>query len=157
MSYSHVANEDVQQNDLPTHHISTKPSTVEISNFLLPYFWPEDSNMNKLRCLSTGIMVSLSKAFNVAAPLYLSRATNALVTGKYGAANLDIVVYVCLKFMSSLCKGEGNTYIYTCMHACIRHLPTHMHPFVIPFIHSHKQTYQSVQCIHPIVTHITPT
>ena len=106
MSYSHLAKEEDTEAEETVPTPKSLITTQEYAEFLLPYFWPAKCISSRIRCISTGVMVSLSKVCNVCAPLFLSRATNALVKGHYSTSNADIFFYCVLKFMSTFFKGN---------------------------------------------------
>lgn len=85
---------------------------------LKPYVWPSTGNWydvarNRLRAVSTWVLVALSKAFSVAAPMYFAQATHhvaeALQSGDDGYPTFhrvagDLVLYAFLSFASKQIK-----------------------------------------------------
>ena len=75
---------------------------------LYPFFLPskgsDDSSTNRRRAVSTYLTLLLSKSANIISPLYISKATNALVAKNYDAAVEAIVIFSCLKFITVACK-----------------------------------------------------
>jgi len=81
---------------------------------LSPFFWPnqkasDDYWVMRLRSCATWLCVFLSKASAIAAPLYLSKATNSLVQisggGQgYRAMLVNVAITVSLRFFSSFFK-----------------------------------------------------
>jgi ATP-binding cassette, subfamily B, heavy metal transporter len=90
-------------------------SFYELFRVLLPYFWPAKGSdgafINRIRSTSTWLMVALSKACNLIAPLYLSTATNDTVNGQLGLGIKFMAIYCILRFLSSLFK-ELQSIIY---------------------------------------------
>ena len=75
---------------------------------LYPFFLPskgsDDSSTNRRRAVSTYLTLLLSKSANIISPLYISKATNALVAKNYDTAVEAIVIFSCLKFITVACK-----------------------------------------------------
>ncbi|KAE9229232.1 hypothetical protein PF002_g11915 [Phytophthora fragariae] len=97
--------------DKPTE--APKPrgiSFVKLVYILKPYFWPHGFR-NKLRAASTYLVLILSKLANLAAPLFMASATNALVAKDIGGAIRDIAVFSGLTLVSKLFK-EMQSLIY---------------------------------------------
>ncbi|CAM9852535.1 unnamed protein product [Chrysoparadoxa australica] len=93
-----------------------KPLTVrQLATVLKPFFWPKAGNpnyiANRVRCLATWVFVAISKSSNVASPLFLSNATNALVEGDKRGAMMGIMGYVFLGFFSKIAK-EMQSFVY---------------------------------------------
>jgi ABC-type multidrug transport system fused ATPase/permease subunit len=91
---------------------------MPVSDFLIvikPYFWPDDGSesaiINRLRSSCTWLMVACSKTTNIIAPIYLSRATNALVDMNFKSACANILLYCSLRFASSFFK-EMQSIVY---------------------------------------------
>uniref|UniRef100_H3GQX4 ABC transporter domain-containing protein n=1 Tax=Phytophthora ramorum TaxID=164328 RepID=H3GQX4_PHYRM len=85
-------------------------SFVKLVYILKPYFWPHGL-ANKLRAGSTYLVLILSKLANLAAPLFMASATNALVAKDVGGAIRDIAVFSGLTLVSKLFK-ELQSLIY---------------------------------------------
>jgi len=75
---------------------------------LYPFFLPQRGNddmiTNRRRTFVTYLAVILSKTANIISPLYIAKATNALVEKDYDAAVYSIIVYSGLKFIVVACK-----------------------------------------------------
>ena len=75
---------------------------------LYPFFLPrkgsDDGSTNRRRTASTYLMLLLSKSANIISPLYLSKATNALVAKDYDTAVEAIIIFSSLKFITIACK-----------------------------------------------------
>jgi ABC-type multidrug transport system fused ATPase/permease subunit len=86
----------------------TNLTLKELLIVLLPYFWPAEGSdgafINRVRCLSTWLMVALSKTTSLIAPFYISKATNNIVSGRYGAAVHDLIIFSALKLSSQIFK-----------------------------------------------------
>ena len=82
---------------------------LELLAILKPYFWPNAATdgawINRLRAISTWLMVGLSKAASLMAPLYLAVATNDLVVSNLSGSFVNIVIYCSLRLFSSIFKG----------------------------------------------------
>lgn len=80
----------------------------ELMSVLRPYFWPDDATdgafLNRIRSTSTWVLVILSKVSSLMAPFYLSYATNALISGVWSKAVIDIIVFCVLRLLSSIFK-----------------------------------------------------
>ncbi|KAG7379740.1 hypothetical protein PHYPSEUDO_008234 [Phytophthora pseudosyringae] len=85
-------------------------SFVKLVYILKPYFWPHGF-ANKMRAGSTYVVLILSKLANLAAPLYMASATNALVAKDVGGAIWDIAIFSFLVLVSKLFK-ELQSLIY---------------------------------------------
>uniref|UniRef100_M4C5P0 Uncharacterized protein n=1 Tax=Hyaloperonospora arabidopsidis (strain Emoy2) TaxID=559515 RepID=M4C5P0_HYAAE len=85
-------------------------SLVKFMSILKPYFWPHGLT-NKLRALSTYVVLILSKLANLAAPLSMAAATNALVAKDVGRATSSIALFSALTLLSKLFK-EMQSLIY---------------------------------------------
>ncbi|GMF28165.1 unnamed protein product [Phytophthora lilii] len=85
-------------------------SFVKLVYILKPYFWPHGFT-NKLRAGSTYLVLILSKLANLAAPLFMASATNALVAKDIGGAIRDIAIFSILTLISKLFK-EMQSLIY---------------------------------------------
>ncbi|POM80207.1 MDR type half transporter, partial [Phytophthora palmivora] len=97
--------------DKPTE--PSKPrgiSFVKLVYILKPYFWPHGF-ANKMRAGSTYLVLILSKLANLAAPLFMASATNALVAKNVGGAIWDIAIFSALTLVSKLFK-EMQSLIY---------------------------------------------
>jgi hypothetical protein len=104
LSYAHLSNQEPESEETG-QSAQAEITTSEYIEFLRPYFWPRNAVINRLRCLSTGAIVSGSKICNVISPLFLSRATNSLVKMQYSNASINIIIYCLLKFMATFFKG----------------------------------------------------
>lgn len=75
---------------------------------LKPYFWPsagtDGAILNRIRTTSTWILVGLAKASTLIAPIFLSMATNNLISGDIYRTFLSVLVYCSLRFASSMFK-----------------------------------------------------
>jgi len=92
---------------------------------LKPYFWPsagtDGACLNRLRTTSTWVMVILSKASNLLAPIYLSIATNALTNHELPKTFFNIGLYCALKLASSIFKElQGIIYLKVKQQASIQ-------------------------------------
>ncbi|KAF1782188.1 Serine protease [Phytophthora cactorum] len=85
-------------------------SFVKLMYILKPYFLPHGF-ANKLRAGSTYLVLILSKLANLAAPLFMASATNALVAKDTGGAIQDIAIFSFLTLVSKLFK-ELQSLIY---------------------------------------------
>ncbi|CAI5730985.1 unnamed protein product [Hyaloperonospora brassicae] len=85
-------------------------SFVKFVSILKPYFWPRGAT-NKLRAASTYVVLILSKLANLAAPLSMAEATNALVAKDVGRATSSIALFSALMLVSKLFK-EMQSLIY---------------------------------------------
>ncbi|KAG4042875.1 hypothetical protein PC123_g21645 [Phytophthora cactorum] len=85
-------------------------SFVKLMYILKPYFLPHGF-ANKLRAGSTYLVLILSKLANLAAPLFMASATNALVAKDTGGAIKDIAIFSFLTLVSKLFK-ELQSLIY---------------------------------------------
>eukprot|EP01036_Dinobryon_divergens_P025480 gene25480-34032_t len=90
-------------------------SWYELFRVLFPYFWPnagtDGAVINRIRSTSTWLMVALSKTCNLTAPLFLSAATNHLLSGNYPAAATSMICFSVLRFCASAFK-ELQSIIY---------------------------------------------
>ena len=81
---------------------------TQLLTVLKPYFWPSKGTdgavLNRLRALSTYIMITMSKVCSVYAPFMLVTATNALTKGHYYEAAEYIVWFCTLRFLTSFFK-----------------------------------------------------
>jgi ABC-type transport system involved in Fe-S cluster assembly fused permease/ATPase subunit len=85
-------------------------SFVKLVYILKPYFWPHGFT-NKMRAGSTYFVLILSKLANLAAPLFMASATNALVAKDVVGAIRDIAIFSALTLVSKLFK-ELQSLIY---------------------------------------------
>ncbi|CEG38765.1 atp-binding cassette superfamily [Plasmopara halstedii] len=85
-------------------------SLVKLVIILKPYFWPNGFT-NRLRAMSTYGVLVLSKLANLAAPLLMASATNALVAKDAGKAITDLAIFSSLTLISKLFK-ELQSLIY---------------------------------------------
>lgn len=111
--YAQLASKDVEMRSLVNENekktvISKQLTMYELFRVLLPYFWPAKGSdgalINRVRSTSTWLMVVLSKVGNLAAPYFISQATNYLVGGKMALAVRSMIIYSVLRFLSSLFK-----------------------------------------------------
>ncbi|TDH68920.1 hypothetical protein CCR75_000274 [Bremia lactucae] len=85
-------------------------SFVKLVYILKPYFWP-NGVINRLRAASTYLVLILSKLANLAAPLFMASATNALVAKNSSKAIWDLAIFSFLMLTSKLFK-ELQSLIY---------------------------------------------
>ena len=80
----------------------------ELAVILRPFFWPAEGTdgalINRIRSISTWLLVGASKATSVISPLYLLQAVNDLVAQKKAAAFEAIIAYLLLRLASSVFK-----------------------------------------------------
>ena len=88
---------------------------MQLFTVLRPFFWPYGGTdgyfLNRVRAVSTYLMITASKVCSVLAPFQLITATNALVDGKYDAAREAIIIFATLRFATSFFK-EGQAAMY---------------------------------------------
>nr|CCA24063.1 ATPbinding Cassette (ABC) Superfamily putative [Albugo laibachii Nc14] len=77
---------------------------------LRPYFWPKGT-ANRARACSTYIFLLLSKLLNLLSPLYMAKATNAIIKQDTGAAILALAIFSSMTLGSKLLK-ELQSLIY---------------------------------------------
>lgn len=85
-------------------------SFVKMVYILKPYFWPHGA-ANKVRAASTYAVLIASKLANIASPLFMARATNALVAKEPASALANLGVFTALVLVSKLFK-ELQSLIY---------------------------------------------
>lgn len=101
--------------DAPTADPSEPPkpqgiSFVKMVYILKPYFWPHGTT-NKIRAASTYVVLIISKLANIASPLYMAKATNALLAKDATLAITNIAIFTAMVLVSKLFK-ELQTLIY---------------------------------------------
>ncbi|GBG24175.1 ABC transporter ATP-binding protein [Hondaea fermentalgiana] len=84
-------------------------SNAGLMRVMKPYFWPRGF-MNKLRCLLTWVFLGLSKACNLASPLYIGKAVQELSEAgtTEGTVFFHIVMFSGLTLGSKLLKEMQN-------------------------------------------------
>ncbi|TYZ66161.1 hypothetical protein PybrP1_005000, partial [[Pythium] brassicae (nom. inval.)] len=85
-------------------------SFVKMVYILKPYFWPHGA-ANKLRAVSTYVVLIVSKLANLASPLYMAEATNALLAKDTARALGNLVAFTALVLVSKLFR-ELQSLIY---------------------------------------------
>eukprot|EP01041_Mallomonas_annulata_P000984 gene984-1923_t len=107
----------------------------ELMRVLKPYFWPsagtDGALLNRLRTTSTWLLVGLSKAANLYAPLFISVATNKLISHDLRGTFLNVIIYCALRLLSSIFKElQGIVYLKVKQQASIQlseQTFTHLH------------------------------
>lgn len=89
--------------ELDEKELLKKLSIKDIVIILSPFFWPNNV-WARLRSMATWVCVALSKICSLMAPLFLSNATNAVVSGKYQTACVNVAIYCTLRFSSNSFK-----------------------------------------------------
>ena len=77
---------------------------------LKPYFWPKGI-LNKLRCFSTWVFLSLSRAANLVSPLFIGSAVTKLASPSSNSLEsvlIDLGVFCVLRFANGLFKQLQN-------------------------------------------------
>ncbi|TMW64889.1 hypothetical protein Poli38472_009056 [Pythium oligandrum] len=85
-------------------------SFVKLMYILKPYFWPHGFG-NKVRASSTYVLLGISKVANLAAPLFMARATNALFASNSSDALVNVALFCGLSLVSKIFK-ELQSLIY---------------------------------------------
>jgi len=87
----------------------------ELLIVLRPFFWPSEGSdgalINRIRAMSTWLVVGGSKACSLLGPFYLATATNELVAGRYGSASIAMIAFALLRFASSFLR-ETQSILY---------------------------------------------
>jgi len=84
---------------------------------LKPYFWPDSTGDvgsaagNRCRAMMTWVFVASSKVCNVAAPIFIGKATTALSRGEYDRCVHNVIFYCVIAFCGVLLK-ELQSLIY---------------------------------------------
>ena len=75
---------------------------------LRPFFWPSAGSdgviLNRLRAVTTWIMVGISKACSLYSPFFISSATNQLVVRDFANASKSIIAFCLLRFAAQFFK-----------------------------------------------------
>lgn len=104
------------RNELPTNSTrdeDAKPRGISLPkmiHILKPYFWPHGVR-NKVRASSTYFVLICSKLANLMSPLFMARATNALVDKDGNAALRNLIIF-CALVLVSKCLKELQSVIY---------------------------------------------
>ncbi|KAF1314572.1 Atp-binding protein, partial [Globisporangium splendens] len=85
-------------------------SFVKMVYILKPYFWPHGM-ANKIRAASTYVVLIISKLANIASPLYMAKATNALLAKDTSSAIVNLAIFTAMVLVSKLFK-ELQSLIY---------------------------------------------
>lgn len=83
-------------------------SLYELIVVLRPFFWPSEGSdgavINRIRAVSTWLVVGGSKACSLLSPYYLSTATNYLVLGNFADAATAMIGFALLRFASQFLR-----------------------------------------------------
>ncbi|KAL7547049.1 hypothetical protein ACHAWF_010368 [Thalassiosira exigua] len=87
-----------------------------LMTILKPYFWPDatatSATLNRVRAITTWLCVAASKACNLAAPIFLGKASTALTRGEYASAIRYSVYYTLLMLAyATLRECQGLVYL----------------------------------------------
>ena len=78
----------------------------ELLVVLRPFFWPHEGTdgalVNRIRAISTWIVVGISKACNVYSPFFLQNTVNQLISGNKEQAFREFIAYVLLVLASTV-------------------------------------------------------
>lgn len=91
-------------------------SLFELFRVLRPYFWPDEGTdgaaLNRLRAITTWLMVAASKICSLYSPFFLAAATNSAIAGDWIQAVNEVVGFCVLKLGVSLFKElQGIIYL----------------------------------------------
>lgn len=88
---------------------------LELLYLLRPYFWPNEGSdgaiINRIRAVSTWLMVTLSKVCGLCAPFYLASAANYIEQNNFPSSIKPTVIYIALRIAASVFK-EMQSLIY---------------------------------------------
>lgn len=96
----------VEESGLPNDRLSVRT----VFMLMTPYFWPHGWT-NRVRAVSTYALLGISKTANLIAPLYMAKATNALVSLDISTARTFIGIYCALTLIAKLFK-ELQSFVY---------------------------------------------
>mmetsp|Transcript_14914 Transcript_14914/g.27143 ORF Transcript_14914/g.27143 Transcript_14914/m.27143 type:complete len:916 (+) Transcript_14914:127-2874(+) len=101
-----------------------KLTTGALMKILKPYFWPHatatSATLNRIRAISTWLMVLLSKACSLTAPIFLGKASTALTRFEYGTAIRFSIYYAALRLGYSVFKEcQGLLYLFVAQAAFV--------------------------------------
>jgi len=127
-------------------------SFMELMKVLKPFFWPDRGTdgalLNRIRAVSTYILIGISKVCSVFAPFFLKDATDALLKSDYDAAVEAIIWFCVLKFSTALFKElQGIMYLKVKQQATIElaeTVYTHIHNLSLHW-HLSKKTGNTVR------------
>ena len=87
----------------------TSPKALTLYELLVvlrPFFWPHEGTdgalVNRVRAISTWVVVGISKACNVYSPFFLQNTVNQLVSGNRQKAFQEFIAYVLLVLAGSV-------------------------------------------------------